>query len=172
MSATFTGGVVHGLIGENGSGKSTFVKIVAGVHRADLGQVRLGEVIIAASDGTSPDGVRVACVYQDGSLIEELTVGQNLDLIVEPQLRGPDRDGQGWRRQLLDQFGLSGVSLDRRVADIPGNEQRLVEVAAALARQPDVVLFDESTSTLDEHGVTLVLAKMREAAERARASSS
>jgi ribose transport system ATP-binding protein len=166
VSTTFSGGVVHGLIGENGSGKSTFVKIVAGVHRADLGQVRLGDETIATSEGAAPGGVRVACVYQDGSLIEELTVGQNLDLIVEPQRRGPDRDGKDWRRQLLDQFGLPGVSLDSRVAGIPANEQRLVEIAAALARQPDVVLFDESTSTLDEHGVARVLASMREAAAR------
>jgi ribose transport system ATP-binding protein len=170
VSATFRRGVVHGLIGENGSGKSTFVKIVAGIHRADLGRVTLDGVTVAASDGTSPGPVRIASVHQDGSLIEELTVGQNLDLIVEPALRGqPAGPGGGpgpgdWGRRLLDRFGLGGIDLGSRVSDLPANEQRLVEIAAALARQPDVLLFDESTSVLDERGVTQVLASMREAA--------
>jgi ribose transport system ATP-binding protein len=105
-------------------------------------------------------------VHQDGSLIEELTIGQNLDLIVEPSLRASGGDDGSWRRRLLDQFGLSDVGLGTRVADIPNNEQRLVEIAAALARRPDVLLFDESTSTLDEHGVARVLASMRDAAAR------
>ena len=162
MSAGFAPGRVHGLIGENGSGKSTFVKIVTGIHRADLGRVSFGGVTVAASDGAAPGPVRVGAVYQDGSLIEELTVGQNLDLIVEPGCR-PGAAGS-WRRALLDQFGLAGVDEASRVGDLPANEQRLVEIAATLARRPDVLLFDESTSVLDERGVALVLASMREAA--------
>jgi ribose transport system ATP-binding protein len=165
VSASFGRGTVHALIGENGSGKSTFVKIVAGVHRADLGRVSLDGAAVAASDGAPRSEARVACVYQDGSLVEELTVGQNLDLIVDPEFRGAGRDSQLWRRRLLDSFGLADVDLNSRVADIPNNEQRLVEIAAALARQPDVALFDESTATLDEAGVARVLASMREAAQ-------
>jgi ribose transport system ATP-binding protein len=171
VSATFQRGRVHGLIGENGSGKSTFVKIVAGIHRADLGQVTLDGVTIAASDGAAPGAARVGparvgAVYQDGSLIEELTVGQNLDLIVEPALRPRDAGDAGWRRKLLDRFGLAEIDLPSRVADLPASEQRLVEIAAALARRPDVLLFDESTSVLDERGVARVLASMREAASQ------
>jgi ribose transport system ATP-binding protein len=166
VSATFACGRVHGLIGENGSGKSTFVKVVAGIHRPDLGRVTLDGAPVASSDGSPSGDARIACVYQDGSLIEELTVGQNLDLIVGPPPRGADGDDKAWRRRLLDQFGLDDVELSSRVADIPNNEQRLVEIAGALARDPDVLLFDESTSTLDEHGVARVLASMRDAAAR------
>ncbi|MBV9794656.1 MAG: ATP-binding cassette domain-containing protein [Actinobacteria bacterium] len=186
VSVHFGRGRVHGLIGENGSGKSTFVKVLAGIHRADLGRVTLDGATVAASDGTAPGRVRVGTVYQDGSLIEELTVGQNLDLIVEPAARekatvaaagaadgeaGPAGGGAGaagdagsWRRRLLDRFGLAGIDLASRVVDLPANEQRLVEIAAVLARRPDVLLFDESTSVLDERGVAQVLAAMREAA--------
>ena len=163
MDAAFARGTVHGLIGENGSGKSTFVKVVAGAHRADLGQVTLdGTAMATSSGGNGPAAgkTRVACVYQDGSLIGELTVGQNLDLIVDPE----SRVGKSWRRALLDDFGLTEVDLGSRVADIPNNEQRLVEIAAALARRPDVALFDESTAALDERGVARVLDSMRSAA--------
>ncbi|MEV5411331.1 ATP-binding cassette domain-containing protein [Thermopolyspora sp. NPDC052614] len=179
MSATFGRGVVHGLIGENGSGKSTFVKIVAGIHRADAGLVGFDGVPLTGSAGAdsagaagSPDNAggpenaaRIACVYQDGSLIDELTVAQNLDLIVEPEFR-PETGGEPWQRAVLDAAGLGDVGLDSRTGDLPGNEQRLVEIAAVLARRPDVILFDESTSTLDETGVAWVLESMRAAAAR------
>ncbi|WP_395105462.1 ATP-binding cassette domain-containing protein [Actinomadura sp. SCN-SB] len=161
MSATFARGAVHGLIGENGSGKSTFVKIVAGIHRADAGLVRF--------DGTplteAADGVRIACVYQDGSLIDELTVAQNLDLIVEPEYR-PAANGTSWQRAVLDAAGLGGIDPASRIGDLPNNEKRLVEIAAVLARRTDVILFDESTSSLDETGVAWVLDSMRAAAAR------
>jgi ribose transport system ATP-binding protein len=162
MSASFGRGTVHGLVGENGSGKSTFVKVVAGVHRADAGRVTLDGELVADPSGGNRSGLRIACVYQDGSLIDELTVAQNLDLVVEPGLR-PAGPGP-WQRAVLDAARLDGVELNRRTGDLPNNEKRLVEVAAVLARRPDVILFDESTSTLDERGVEWVLTGMREAA--------
>jgi ABC-type sugar transport system ATPase subunit/ribose/xylose/arabinose/galactoside ABC-type transport system permease subunit len=169
MSATFTRGVVHGLIGENGSGKSTFVKIVAGIHRADAGLVGFDGAPLAAAANAAisaaADAVRIACVYQDGSLIDELTVAQNLDLIVEPELR-PAASGKPWQRAVLDAARLGGIELNSRTGDLPNNEKRLVEIAAVLARQPDVILFDESTSSLDESGVAWVLESMRAAAAR------
>ena len=167
VSATFARGRVHGLIGENGSGKSTFVKVVAGIHRADLGRVTFGGVTVAAGDAAAPGAVRIGTVYQDGSLIEELTVGQNLDLIVEPPFRRDEArraETGNWRRGLLDRFGLPDIDLASPVATLPASEQRLVEIAATLARRPDVLLFDESTSVLDERGVARVLGSMRDAA--------
>lgn len=153
-------GRVHGLIGENGSGKSTFVKIVSGVHRASAGTVRFGGHELGRGSGP----VRVACVYQDGSLVEELSVAQNLDLIVEPDRRPAGTPS--WYRAVLNGFGLTEVEPRTRVGDLPNNVARLVEIAGVLARNPDVLLFDESTSTLDEHGVARVLAGMRAAADR------
>jgi ribose transport system ATP-binding protein len=165
MSTAFGRGVVHGLIGENGSGKSTFVKIVAGIHRADAGLVSFDGVPLTDSSGPARGDARIACVYQDGSLIDELTVAQNLDLIVEPGLR-PAAAGKSWQRTVLDEAGLDGVQLNGRAGDLPNNERRLAEIAAVLARRPDVILFDESTSSLDERGVGWVLASMRAAAAR------
>ena len=162
MSAGFARGTVHGLIGENGSGKSTFVKIVAGVHRGDAGTVSFDGGTVADTSGRVASGTRIACVYQDGSLIDELTVGQNLDLVVEPGER--PAGARSWQRVVLDEAGLTGIDLNTRTADLPNNEKRLVEIAAVLARRPDVILFDESTSSLDERGVEWVLANMRQAA--------
>ncbi|KJF19280.1 ATP-binding cassette domain-containing protein [Rhodococcus sp. AD45] len=163
VTTRFSRGTVHGLIGENGSGKSTLVKIIAGIHHADTGQVSLDGDLIAAPGGGG-NRSRVACVYQDGSLIEELTVGQNIDLMIEPEHREALGPSATWSRNLLDDIGLTTVSLDSLVQTVPANEQRLIEIGCVLAKKPDVILFDESTSTLDQHGVDRVLQSMRDGA--------
>jgi ABC-type sugar transport system ATPase subunit/ribose/xylose/arabinose/galactoside ABC-type transport system permease subunit len=167
MTARFAPGRVHGLIGENGSGKSTLVKIVTGVHRADAGTLSYAGVdLTGGTQLGSTDRIRVACVYQDGSLIEELTVAQNLDLMVRPDERAAYAGSGDWQRDLLDAFDLPEIDHRRLVGDLPANQARLVEIAGTLARRPDIVLFDESTSTLDAAGVEHVLRLMRATAER------
>src|SRR3569833_297435 len=166
MTARFAPGRVHGLVGENGSGKSTLVKIITGVHRADAGVLGYAGVdLTGGAQLGSTDQIRVACVYQDGSLVEELTVGQNLDLMVRPDERAAYAGGD-WQRDLLDAFDLPEIDHRRLVADLPANQARLVEIAGMLARRPDIVLFDESTSTLDAAGVEHVLGLMRATADR------
>lgn len=163
VTTRFSRGTVHGLIGENGSGKSTLVKSIAGIHHVDAGLVSLDGDLIAAPGGGG-NRSRVACVYQDGSLIEELTVGQNIDLMIDPDHREALGSSSDWSRNLLDGIGLPGVSLDALVSSVPNNEQRLIEIGCVLAKKPDVILFDESTSTLDQHGVDRVLQSMRDGA--------
>ncbi|MCU1691876.1 MAG: hypothetical protein JWM64_967 [Frankiales bacterium] len=162
VSMTFTRGAVHGLVGENGSGKSTLVKLIAGIHRCDGGDVLWDDESLVHGQARSADAV--ACVYQDGSLIEELSVGQNLDLMVPSGPGTQGTDGVDWRRALLDSFGLYAVGLSSRVAALPSNERRLVEIAGVVAARPSVILFDEATSSLDERGVERVLASMTAAA--------
>lgn len=166
VSVRFGPGRVHGLVGENGSGKSTLVKIVTGAHRADAGTLRYGAAdLTAGTQLGSTAQVRVACVYQDGSLVDELTVAQNLDLMVRPDERGAFTCAD-WQRALLDAFEMPEIDHRRLVGDLPANQARLVEIAGMLARRPDIVLFDESTSTLDATGVEHVLSLMRATADR------
>ncbi|MCW2295409.1 ATP-binding cassette domain-containing protein [Rhodococcus erythropolis] len=165
VSVHFAPGQVYGLLGENGSGKSTFVKIITGIHKADGGTLTFGDADLTnGSQLGSTNAVRVGCVYQDGSLIDELTVSQNLDLVVRPDERG-DFAGAEWQRSLLDAFALSDIDEGCLVADLPSNQARLVEIAGMLARKPDIALFDESTSTLDADGVEKVLGLMKAAAD-------
>jgi ABC-type sugar transport system ATPase subunit/ribose/xylose/arabinose/galactoside ABC-type transport system permease subunit len=160
VTVKFESGRIHGLIGENGSGKSTIVKVIAGALRPDRGVVRFGanELTRNAKDVST----RVACVYQDGSLIEQLTVGQNLDLLVTDSSVTSQKD---WRRCLLADFGLDHVDLAARIGEVPKSAQRLIEAAGVLAGLPEIVLFDESTSSLDERGVSILLRRMEYLAE-------
>ena len=161
LTTEFECGRVHGLIGENGSGKSTFVKILAGDLHPDRGTVHMDGSDLVPHTGDSAK--RVACIYQDGSLIEELTVAQNLDLLVSDDSVTSQPD---WRRHLLDDFGVGDVALTDLIGDVPKSSQRLIEAAGVLAGNPDIVLFDESTSALDERGVAILLERMRFLAAR------
>jgi ABC-type sugar transport system ATPase subunit/ribose/xylose/arabinose/galactoside ABC-type transport system permease subunit len=161
VTVAFSAGRVHGLLGENGSGKSTLVKIIAGVYTADEGEIAFGDRSIVPAGG---DPVRVACVYQDGTLIAEMTVAQNLELIVPAAARA--RFGSDWVAGVLAEFGVADVDPSRLAGDIAPNRARLVEVAAVLATDPEVVMFDESTSTLDADGVEHLLGLMRRTAAR------
>lgn len=161
VTVAFGAGRVHGLLGENGSGKSTLVKIIAGVYTADEGEIAFGDRGIVPAGG---EPVRVACVYQDGTLIAEMTVAQNLELIVPAAARA--RFGSDWVAGVLAEFGVADVDPSRLAGDIAPNRARLVEVAAVLATDPEVVMFDESTSTLDADGVEHLLGLMRRTAER------
>jgi ABC-type sugar transport system ATPase subunit/ribose/xylose/arabinose/galactoside ABC-type transport system permease subunit len=161
VTVAFAAGRVHGLLGENGSGKSTLVKIIAGVHTADEGEIAFGDRGILPPGG---EPVRVSCVYQDGTLIAEMTVAQNLELIVPSAARG--RFGTDWVAGVLAEYGVADVDPSRLAGDIAPNRARLVEVAAVLATDPEVVMFDESTSTLDADGVQHLLGLMRRTAER------
>lgn len=168
VSINLSRGAVHGLVGENGSGKSTLVKIIAGIARADIGEATFG--------GAELGRVHVGCVYQDGSVIDDLTVHENLDLMIDPDRRsalesvgtsGSDPDSPGnWVQEVLRRHGLDPALAAATMGSIPNNTKRLIEIVGVIAQSPDIILFDESTSTLDQNGVATVLDLMRLAAER------
>src|SRR5215472_2398751 len=105
------GGEVHALLGENGSGKSTFAKIIAGVHRADRGTIWRSGNPVTIDDPTSARAAGIAMVFQELSLAPDLDVVDNLFLGRERPLRIPalfDRRGEeGACRAILDQLGLA-----------------------------------------------------------------
>jgi ribose transport system ATP-binding protein len=132
-------GEVHALLGANGAGKSTLVKILTGVLRNDGGTVAVnGEPVVLASP-TESRAKGLAPVYQDPALIRDLTVEQNLRLTgVDPALV---------RRELAE-MDLDGLDLDEQVRDIPLPFLRMLDLARALAFDPQLLLLDEITAAL------------------------
>jgi ribose transport system ATP-binding protein len=132
-------GEVHALLGANGAGKSTLVKILTGVLRNDGGTVAVnGEPVVLASP-TESRAKGLAPVYQDPALIRDLTVERNLRLTgVDPALV---------RRELAE-MDLDGLDLDEQVRDIPLPFLRMLDLARALAFDPQLLLLDEITAAL------------------------
>ncbi len=152
-------GQVVALMGANGAGKSTFVKILTGVLKPDAGHVR-----IKGRDSTvaNPAGARkwgLVPVYQEPSLIPDLSVADNLrlgDTPMEPF------------RHWISELGLPDLSSDEMIRSLPLASLRIVDLARALALEPDVLLLDELTAALPTDLVDRVLKVVRTQADAGR----
>jgi ribose transport system ATP-binding protein len=132
-------GEVHALLGANGAGKSTLVKILTGVLRNDSGTVAVNGRPVDLHSPTEARSQGLAPVYQDPALIPDLTVEQNL------RLTGVDPAAV--RRELAG-MDLDGLDLGEQVRDIPLPFLRMLDLARALAFDPQLLLLDEITAAL------------------------
>jgi ABC-type sugar transport system ATPase subunit len=139
-------GTIHGLIGENGAGKSTAAKIIGGAIQPDGGEVRvLGEPV---RFGSPKDALRhgVALILQELSLVPDMAVADNVFLGLEPmRWRTVDRRELKRRFALLDGFD---VDPDIPVRELSIADQQKVEIMRAIARDAELILMDEPTSSL------------------------
>lgn len=145
-------GEVHCLLGENGAGKSTVVKMLAGVHSPDSGRVELaGEAVHLR---TPHDALQrgVSTVFQELTLVPEMTVAENIALGQEPVLAPGilHRRRRNERTQeLLGELGIGGIDPRRKIKELGIAQQQLVEIAKAVSREGErVVIMDEPTATL------------------------
>lgn len=144
-------GEIHAVLGENGSGKSTLLGIAGGAIRADEGRVTIMGETLADADPLLARRLGLATVYQDDSLVRELTVAENLLLGV---VDGPaNLNGKReWAAKLLAPYDL-GIATDTLVGNLNPAQRQFLEIVKALAANPKVLLLDEPTSSLDISGV-------------------
>jgi ribose transport system ATP-binding protein len=132
-------GEVHALMGANGAGKSTLVKILTGAVRPDGGTIAVrGRERTAHSPGEARRGGLVS-VYQEPALVPDLDIRSNLRLTntpIEPF------------RHWLDQLGLERLDLSSMARRVPLASLRIIDLARALAIEPDVLMLDEMTAAL------------------------
>ena len=144
-------GEIHAVLGENGSGKSTLLGIAGGAVVADEGSVTIMGQPLAAADPLQARQLGLAVVYQDDSLVRELTVAENLLL---GAVDGPARlaGKREWAAKQLARYDLH-ISADVLVGHLNASQRQFLEIVKALAAEPKVLLLDEPTSSLDISGV-------------------
>lgn len=143
-------GEVRGLIGENGSGKSTAMKVISGQVVPERGEVRVHGVPLAPGNAHARLTAGVGVVMQDPMLCEAMTVAENLALG-----RVGRRGLVSWRRlerQAREVLERAGLDIDplARVGDLSQDDRHMVEVARVLAWDCKVIGFDETTASLTE----------------------
>ena len=145
-------GEVHALLGENGAGKSTLMKVVAGSVTPDAGRMTVDgdPVPLGSLAGAKASGV--ALVYQDLSLVPQLTVGENVLLGRWPTTRWGTVAWEELHATARRHLGRIGLNVDprRRVDELGMAERQLVEIAKALSGDVRVLLLDEPTSALSD----------------------
>ena len=161
-------GEVHALIGENGAGKSTFIKILTGAETPDEGQLSLGGEPFAVRSPRAATEAGVAAVFQELSLVPDLTVAQNVWF--RRERRSPlgtisERALRRRTREFLARHRFPPIDPGREVRGLSVAERQLVEVAKALAAEPTVLVLDEATSALSPREVAWLLGQARRLAK-------
>jgi ribose transport system ATP-binding protein len=142
---------VHALVGENGAGKSTFVKILAGAVRADAGELLVEGSPVSITSPRQSESLGIAVIYQEFNLIPYLSVAENIMLGREP-IRGLAIDWSALRRQAAEALTRLGVDipLTAEVQRLSVAQQQMVEIAKALSTNARVILMDEPSAALTE----------------------
>ncbi|NLA34232.1 MAG: sugar ABC transporter ATP-binding protein [Actinobacteria bacterium] len=155
-------GEVRGLIGENGSGKSTAMKVISGEIAPDEGSVTVDGVALPNLDPTARLTAGVGVVMQDPHLCLELTVAENLYLgRLQRRFRAINwKQVTADAQRVLDEAGIP-IDARKKVVDLSQDERHMVEVARVLAFGCKVVGFDETTASLTEDHVAKLFSVMR-----------
>jgi ribose transport system ATP-binding protein len=151
VSLTLAPGEVHGLLGENGAGKSTMLNILSGVFRADAGRIAIDGQERAIQSPRDAQAAGIAMIHQELQQVPELTVAQNIFL--GANLRRPgrvlvDRSAQeAEARRLLAPLD-TGIDVTAQIKTLRVAQRQIVEIAKALRARARIIAMDEPTSSL------------------------
>ncbi|CAB3669359.1 Ribose import ATP-binding protein RbsA [Paraburkholderia graminis C4D1M] len=162
VSLELQAGHVMAIVGENGAGKSSLVKTLSGAYEPDEGTIEIDGVPLARGTHAAIDA-GVAVIYQELSLINDMTVAENLFLGRMPARKGflMQREANRLARAALARVGLDDVPPWMRLGDLPLNKRQLVEVAKAITRDARILVMDEPTAALQSQDIVNLYAVVR-----------
>jgi ABC-type sugar transport system ATPase subunit len=147
-------GEVHALVGENGAGKSTFIKILSGVYSPDEGELLINEKPIRNFSPISLKNYGVATVFQELSLVSHLTIEQNIFLGQEETSFGiiDKKKIRADTNKFLSMLRKHKIDLnpDVKLGTLRAGEKRLVEFLKAISKKPKILILDEPTEALSD----------------------
>jgi D-xylose transport system ATP-binding protein len=169
VSFTLEAGEFHSLVGENGAGKSTLMKVLSGVypHGTYEGDILIDDRVRQFRGIRDSENAGVAIIFQELSLVKELTVGENIFLGKEPSKLGVINWSELYHRtaKLLRDLNLD---IDPRVpvGNLGIGQQQLVEIAKALSKEAKILVLDEPTAALTESEVETLFKILRDLKQR------
>ncbi len=163
VTLEFHAGQIHGLLGENGAGKSTAIKIITGLHQPDAGQVFLRGIAVNFRDPRAASAAGIGFVPQEISVISDASVAENI-MIDKLITRRGVIDWAAVRfqaRRHMDRVGLD-VPEDTLVDTLSAAQKQLTQLAKALAANVSVLVLDEPTSSLTLHEAARLFERLYE----------
>lgn len=165
-------GEVHALIGENGAGKSTMIKIVSGVYQPETGDIQLDGQRVQFANPREAQRAGIATIYQELGLYPELSVAENIFMGHAPTRKRGFWQTIDWQRMeqsaeaLLAELNIHNLDVQAKVGTLNvGNRQR-VEIAKALSLDARILIMDEPTAALTESDVEQLFSIVRLLRER------
>ncbi|MGC9221268.1 MAG: sugar ABC transporter ATP-binding protein [Solirubrobacteraceae bacterium] len=158
VSFSLREGEILALVGENGAGKSTLIKILAGVDRADS-----GEIVLGSAREHSHSAPKLSFLHQDLALVENMTVAENIAFGLGYTRR---RSLIDWRaihkqaRECLERIGVE-IPVEVNIAELSRAERSLVALARCLGADPDAIVLDEPTASLEKVDADRLFTAMR-----------
>lgn len=156
-------GEIHALLGGNGAGKSTILKILNGVHVPDSGRIEVGGVVLTEISPEASRRAGIAMIYQEMSLVPTLTVAQNVFLAREAKGALGLIDDRTAERRARELFHLLNVEIDPRalVGDLGAGQRQLTEIVKAISQDARVLVLDEPSTALSVEDVERLFAFLR-----------
>ncbi|BCH30325.1 ABC transporter ATP-binding protein [Mesorhizobium sp. L-8-10] len=163
-------GEIHGLVGENGAGKSTMMKLIAGVYHGFEGEMRVAGSTVHFRSPRDALAAGIGMVHQELSIVPDLTVAENVFLGVQPLLAGSVVDWGRMRREAKRQLASLGLDIDpmTRMGSLPVGIQQLIELSRVLFSGAKVIILDEPTSALSPPEVSRLFDVLRRLREQGR----
>ena len=160
---TLRAGEIHGLVGENGAGKSTMMKIIAGVHSGYDGTMSIAGQVVHFRSARDARAAGIGMVHQELSIVPELSVAENVMLGTQPLNRLGLVDWRRMRREAAMHLQRLGIDVDPRatVGGLPLGQQQLVELARVLSSGARIIILDEPTSALSPPEVERLFTLLR-----------
>lgn len=163
-------GEVHALMGENGAGKSTFMKILIGLVTPDSGEVLLENESLIGSNVNETLKKGISMIHQEILIIPELTVAQNIFLGREREVSGKSGMLSGWLNDsdinqraaaLLDRMGVN-IAPKAKMKHLSVAQMQMVEIAKAISNDAKVIIMDEPTSAISDKEVETLFQIIRD----------
>lgn len=143
-------GEVHALVGENGAGKSTMMKILTGIHQADDGVIQLEGRKVQFKSPRDAQVAGISMVHQELNLMNHLTVAQNI--FIGRESKGMFVDEKSINKRTEELFKRLNIKLNpkEKVGNLSVSHQQMIEIAKAISYDAKIIIFDEPTATLTD----------------------
>jgi simple sugar transport system ATP-binding protein len=164
VSLAIRPGEIHCLAGENGSGKSTVIKIMSGVYTPEDGEILIDGTAVGKLDPVKSVHHGIQVIYQDFSLFGNLSVAENLAIntfLIEGRRAVDWKRMRELARKALDRLGVT-IDLDADVDSLPTSGKQIVAIARALMADARLIIMDEPTTALTRHEVDALFAIVRD----------